>query len=103
MVYVDETRCTGCGLCADVCPTGAISVVDGVAKVEQSGLWEYAHAAGTGDIAGGSEKMTPEDLIAALDGLPEESVHCAELAVNTLREAIANGRANDRSEEPDDR
>ena len=37
-----------------------------------------------------ANKMTPEDLLAALDGLPEESVHCAELAVNTLREAIAN-------------
>jgi len=33
--------------------------------------------------------ITQEDLIVALDGLPEESVHCAELAVNTLREAIA--------------
>jgi nitrogen fixation NifU-like protein len=28
------------------------------------------------------------DLVAALDGLPEESLHCAQLAVNTLREAI---------------
>jgi NAD-dependent dihydropyrimidine dehydrogenase PreA subunit len=36
VVYVDEIRCTGCGLCTDVCPTGAISVVDGVARVEQS-------------------------------------------------------------------
>ena len=36
MVYVDEARCTGCGLCTDVCPTGAISVVDGVARVEQN-------------------------------------------------------------------
>jgi len=35
-------------------------------------------------------KIRPEDLIAALDGLPEESVHCADLAVSTLREAIAN-------------
>jgi nitrogen fixation NifU-like protein len=34
--------------------------------------------------------ITPEDLLEALDGLPEESVHCAELAVSTLREAIAS-------------
>ena len=41
-----------------------------------------------------ASEITPENLIAALDGLPEESVHCAELAVNTLQEAIANGRAD---------
>ena len=34
--------------------------------------------------------IKPEDLLDALGGLPEESVHCAELAVNTLRETIAN-------------
>ena len=47
-------------------------------------------------------EITPENLIAALDGLPEESIHCAELAVSTLREAIANERAggNMSSEEP---
>jgi nitrogen fixation NifU-like protein len=41
-----------------------------------------------------ASEITPENLIAALDGLPEESVHCAELAVSTLQEAIANGRAD---------
>jgi nitrogen fixation NifU-like protein len=35
-------------------------------------------------------EITPENLVAALDGLPEESLHCAELAVSTLREAIAD-------------
>jgi nitrogen fixation NifU-like protein len=34
--------------------------------------------------------ITPDDLLDALGGLPKESVHCAELAVNTLRETIAN-------------
>jgi nitrogen fixation NifU-like protein len=38
-------------------------------------------------------EVRPEDLLEALDGLPEESVHCAELAVNTLREAIADRHA----------
>jgi nitrogen fixation NifU-like protein len=34
--------------------------------------------------------IEPEDLLAALDGLPEESAHCAKLAVDTLRGAIAS-------------
>ncbi|MBM4464136.1 MAG: iron-sulfur cluster assembly scaffold protein [Chloroflexi bacterium] len=44
-----------------------------------------------------ASEIKPEDLIAALDGLPEESLHCAELAVSTLREAIANWHAEDRA------
>jgi nitrogen fixation protein NifU and related proteins len=34
--------------------------------------------------------ITPEELIAALDGLPFKSHHCAELSVETLREAIVS-------------
>jgi len=37
-----------------------------------------------------ASQIRPEDLLKTLDGLPEDSVHCAELTVNTLREAIAN-------------
>jgi nitrogen fixation protein NifU and related proteins len=33
--------------------------------------------------------VTPQALIAALDGLPYKSQHCAELSVETLREAVA--------------
>ena len=44
-----------------------------------------------------ARKIKPEDLIAALDGLLEESVHCAELAVSTLQEAMANCCADDRT------
>ncbi len=35
-----------------------------------------------------AEKITPGELIEALDGLPEDHLHCAELAVMTLREAV---------------
>ena len=38
-------------------------------------------------------ELTPEDVIEYLGTLPSENTHCAELAVNTLREAIANRRA----------
>jgi nitrogen fixation NifU-like protein len=33
-------------------------------------------------------KITNEDILDSLGGLPEESLHCALLAANTLREAI---------------
>ncbi|MEA3406650.1 MAG: 4Fe-4S binding protein [Chloroflexota bacterium] len=35
MIYVDDERCTGCGTCVDVCPVGAIQLVDGVARIDQ--------------------------------------------------------------------
>jgi nitrogen fixation NifU-like protein len=48
-------------------------------------------------------QIEPEDLLDALGGLPEGSVHCASLAVATLRETVAHwyrrmhgqGRASD--------
>lgn len=33
-------------------------------------------------------RIDENDIINAFDGLPEGNVHCAELAVNTLREAV---------------
>jgi nitrogen fixation protein NifU and related proteins len=35
-----------------------------------------------------ANRITPADLLLALDGLPEDSAHCATLAVDTLRKAI---------------
>lgn len=39
---------------------------------------------GIDDVMG----ITNDDLLNALDGLPEESLHCAALAVGTLRKAL---------------
>lgn len=33
VVSIDETKCTGCGLCAAACHEGAIQMVDGVARL----------------------------------------------------------------------
>ena len=41
-----------------------------------------------------ASEVRPENLLDALDGLPEESDHCAELAVSTLQNAIFNHRVN---------
>jgi len=32
-VKIDESKCTGCGLCVDACPVGAI-IVDAVARID---------------------------------------------------------------------
>jgi nitrogen fixation NifU-like protein len=37
-------------------------------------------------------QIRPEDVIDALDGLPKESTHCAELAVTALQEAVSHGQ-----------
>ena len=37
---------------------------------------------------GEAQRINQHDILAALDGLPEESEHCALLAANTLKEAI---------------
>ncbi|MDY6907800.1 MAG: iron-sulfur cluster assembly scaffold protein [Chloroflexota bacterium] len=39
-----------------------------------------------------AQRIVPEDVLAALGGLPEESEHCALLAVTALRRAIADYR-----------
>jgi nitrogen fixation NifU-like protein len=35
-----------------------------------------------------AQKITQQDVLDALDGLPEDDLHCALLAANTLKEAI---------------
>jgi len=35
-VWLDEMRCTGCGACVEVCPTGALTLVDGKAYLDEA-------------------------------------------------------------------
>jgi nitrogen fixation NifU-like protein len=41
-------------------------------------------------------KITREELLSALDGLPYKSHHCAELSVETLREAVVSNSGDRR-------
>ena len=38
--------------------------------------------------------ITPEQVIKTLGGVPEQKYHCTELAVRTLREAVADAQAH---------
>jgi nitrogen fixation NifU-like protein len=44
-----------------------------------------------------AEKLTPEDIDKAVDGLPDDHKHCADLSIRTLRRAIAKYRKNQKS------
>ncbi len=35
MLYIDSNKCTGCGECADTCPLQAISIINGLASINQ--------------------------------------------------------------------
>jgi|GEM_PF-508024 len=36
MIYVDESLCTGCGVCLDACKQGALSIEGGKASIDES-------------------------------------------------------------------
>ena len=44
----------------------------------------------TGKSLAEAVEILPEDLVEALDGLPGQNQHCAELAVITLQNALEN-------------
>jgi NAD-dependent dihydropyrimidine dehydrogenase PreA subunit len=35
-IWLDVTRCTGCGACIEVCPTGALTLVEGKAHLDDA-------------------------------------------------------------------
>ena len=43
--------------------------------------------------------ITEEDIVQALDGLPENKVHCSNLGVSALRNAIENYLNKNRTED----
>jgi nitrogen fixation NifU-like protein len=87
-------RITGpCGDTMEIC----LKVRDG--KVMNASFWtdgcgpSIASGSMVTELAKGksvleAQKITQQDVLDALEGLPEESLHCALLAANTLKEAI---------------
>ena len=72
--------------------TGAIAEI----KVLPRGcIYTLVCASAMSELAKGRKldqalELEPQDVVAALGGLPEDHLHCARLAVNTLGEAIAD-------------
>ncbi len=57
VVIVDEEKCTGCGICVDVCPAEAIKVTDNKAKIDAEVCIE----------CGASEDECPEGALSMED------------------------------------
>lgn len=77
IAQIDPSRCTGCGLCAEVCPFKAVRVEDGgsgrrVARVDEAlcmgcGVCQARCAFGVPVLVRDARKPVPMD-IAALEG-----------------------------------
>jgi len=91
-------RGTAVGQCGDSMDV-ALRVDDGIItdiRVAPHGcIYTVACASAMSELARGREldralELDPQEVVAALGGLPEDHLHCARLAVNTLGEAISD-------------
>ena len=105
-VKVDPHLCMGCGACATVCPSGAMSyqfprVADRGAQLKQL-LSTYRHAGGTGACIvfhDGTSRAVLADAASTGDGLPAsamplETWHVAAVGLDLLLPAIAFGASH---------
>ena len=65
---------------------GATFLTDGCGTTIAAGSMVTEFAKGKNVIR--AQRISQQDVLEALEGLPEESRHCASLAANTLKEAV---------------
>lgn len=77
IIKIDETKCNGCGMCADACNEGAIAIINGKAKLIRDdycdGLGNCLPVCPTGAISFEERKLwhiTKKRLITALEAVP---------------------------------
>jgi nitrogen fixation NifU-like protein len=89
---------TGVGSCGDKVSIGLRvtgNTIEEVTCAPEGCVYTTACASAMSVLAKGCTldealRLQPEDVVGELEGLPEDHLHCARLAVNTLGEAIAD-------------
>jgi Fe-S-cluster-containing hydrogenase component 2 len=56
VIVINEQECTGCETCVDACPAEAISIADGVAKIDYDACTECGTCVGECPAEAISEK-----------------------------------------------
>jgi Fe-S-cluster-containing hydrogenase component 2 len=75
MIFIDEDKCSGCGVCLEACPEGAILLRDSAAVIEQN------HCTGCGDCLA----VCQESAIYEVEVAPEP-VTAAAIAVEPAQQ-----------------
>jgi nitrogen fixation protein NifU and related proteins len=84
-----------CGDSMDVALRIDQGIITDIKVVPHGCIYTLVCASAMSELAKGREldqalELDPQEVVAALGGLPEDHTHCARLAVNTLGEAISD-------------
>jgi nitroreductase/NAD-dependent dihydropyrimidine dehydrogenase PreA subunit len=79
-VIIDRQKCTGCGVCAEICPYRAIAMVDGRAEYGRMACFLCGHC----------RAVCPVDAVR----LPEQLVQLGLVTMEEKVEAVTPGRTN---------
>lgn len=95
VVDAEATAVGACGDAIHVCLQIEDDRIVGIQAIPNGCVYTVACASAVSALANGTHieetlELQPDQVAAALGGLPEDHQHCARLAVNTVGEAIAD-------------